>query len=123
MATFNPQNKDILTTGELLKPAMKIKDQKEADLYKEAYINYVLDRNEDMTRAKAEGIVNHNIGYWTGYYGDDVRERVEKLFKTEHPLFGKFSENGSPSFKEALNLGYAIAKSREKDEGEKDTSN
>lgn len=29
-----------------------------------------------------------NIGYISGYYGPTTRKRIQKVFKTEHPIFG-----------------------------------
>ena len=41
MTIFNPENKDILTYGECLGPAMSITDQADADQYYDTYVNYI----------------------------------------------------------------------------------
>ena len=41
----------------------------------------------------AEEIVKINLGYESGYCGMGVQERVEKLFHTQHPIFGKIKED------------------------------
>lgn len=56
-------------------------------------------------RAKCEELLRHNLGYIAADCGSDVRERVEKLFKCEHPIFGAYKELGNPEFEEALELG------------------
>jgi hypothetical protein len=92
MTKFNPKNKDTLTYGEALSPAMKISDQKDADQYKAAYIAFTekyLKNGVNEDGKTAEEIVNVNLGYFAGYYDDETRMRVERLFKTKHPIFGK----------------------------------
>ena len=32
-----------------------------------------------------------NIGYFAGYYGPKKRARIHKVFRTKHPMFGRFS--------------------------------
>jgi len=91
MATiFNPDNKEILTYGECLNPAMEIVEQTDADQYFSAYVAYIEKalakepRNDNKT---AEEIARINIGYWAGYYGYDVQERVKRLYLAPHPIF------------------------------------
>lgn len=103
---FNPKNKDILTYGEALKPAMEITDQADADQYKAAYIEWM---EKHMSEAEpgmtAEQIVNSNLGYFAGYYSNETRLRVEKLFRCAHPIFGKAAKH-IPTNEEAFNAGY-----------------
>jgi hypothetical protein len=104
---FNPNHKSSLTYGECLDAAMKIKDKEDADQYFKEYVVFTqkyLDeypRDDDMT---AEQICKSNLGYYAGYYDDETRERVEKLFNCSHPIFGKIS-NGKPTAKEAFECG------------------
>lgn len=108
MIKFNPENKDELTFGECLGPAMEITDPKEAKQYKVDYVDFIqkaLDkqpRNDDKT---AEDIVNINLGYYAGYYGEHIRERVERLFNCSHPIFGSIKENGTPTDEQAFRAG------------------
>lgn len=109
---FNPENKEILTSGECLNPAMQITDQEDATQYLEKYIAYIqkaLDkepRSDDMT---AEAIAKANIGYFAGYYSNEVRARVEKLFLCSHPIFGKIEETGPISAETAFEAGVNYA--------------
>jgi hypothetical protein len=105
LTKFNPENKTSLTYGECLEPAMEIKDQKDADQYKADYIKYTegfLINGVSEHGETAEQIVNANLGYFAGYYSDETRKRVEKLFCCSHPIFGSISQNGRPSSEEAF---------------------
>jgi len=103
---FNPENKDSLTYGECLEPAMKITDPEDAKQYFEAYVEWQ-SRHMDGASGKhtPEEVCKINIGYFAGYYGDDTRQRVEKLFSCVHPIFGGIQENGPPTTKEIIELG------------------
>lgn len=92
MTKFNPENKETLTYGEALGPAMEIIDKEDALQYKRDYIAHTQkyvdeDKNNHLS---AEEIVNQNLGYYAGYYSDETRKRVEELFECSHPVFGKF---------------------------------
>jgi hypothetical protein len=45
-----------------------------------------------------------NIGYWSGYFSDEMAEKIQSVFRTEHPIFGK----KRPTTEEALALGEKI---------------
>lgn len=103
MTKFNPNNETSLTIGECLDPAMEITDQKDADQYFQDYVNYLnisIKNYDEATR-----IAKSNLGYYAGYYSNDVRKRVEKLFKCSHPIFGSIADNGIPTGKEAFECG------------------
>jgi hypothetical protein len=110
MTKFNPENKDVLTYGECLEPIMEIEDLEDAQQYLKDYVAYmqkILNKDPQENGITAEEIVKANIGYWAGYYGDDVRKRVEKLFSCEHPFFGSIKEEGF-----AINMGERIRKQK-----------
>lgn len=91
MTKFNVENKDLLTIGESLGPAMKITDEADAVQYKKAYMAYIqkyLDVEPDKDGRTANEIANINLGYFAGYYSDETRERVERLFCCSHPVYG-----------------------------------
>lgn len=95
MTKFNPEKKDILTFGECLKPAMEITDPTDAKQYKDDYIKYTqhhLNKEPHKNDMTAEQIVNANLGYYAGYYDNETRLRVEKLFSCSHPVFGALEE-------------------------------
>lgn len=94
--------------------AMSIRSQKKADIFWEELIAYSM-KNSTKPREEIERIQRANLGYVAGYYDHKVRERVERLFRCAHPVFGKIKENGPPSQKEAFKRGKEIgAKMRQK---------
>ena len=74
----------------LLDQITKIDSEKEATEFKESYIEYILKDNKDIkgNRKEAITIANSNIGYLAGYCAEKTRNRIHKLFKADHPIFG-----------------------------------
>ena len=95
-----------MTYGEAYRPAMGITEQAEADAYFEVLVADCMEHGH--TRERAEEIERSNLAYFAGYYDNETRERVERLFKCKHPVFGSIAENGEPSDEEVLMLGIAM---------------
>jgi hypothetical protein len=107
MTKFNPDNKQTLTYGETLGPAMKITEQEDADQYLKAYtahIQTIMDRETEPNPNPAEQVAKTNLGYYSGYYDNETMIRVQRLFRCSHPIFGSASE-GVPSAEEAFAMG------------------
>jgi hypothetical protein len=104
-------DKDI-TISRKYEPAMMIKDQAEAD----AYFNECVEHTMQFatTREQAEKIERESLGYFAGYYDNETRERVERLFNCEHPYFGKISVKGPPTMEEAFQMGFKRGKASRK---------
>ena len=85
-------------------PAMEITDEAEASAYFELCVEHAM-RLRPYKRSEAESIERENLGYYAGYYSNEVRQRVERLFNCSHPIFGKISKVGAPTFEEALQAG------------------
>jgi len=83
---------------------MNITNQADADLYFEACVEHMMHFGK--TREEAEEIERINLGYYAGYYTNETRERVERLFKCAHPDFGKIAEHGAPTFEQAFDAGF-----------------
>ena len=98
--------KDI-TYGEKYGPAMDIIDQAEADHYFQECVVHTMAFGK--TQEEAEAIERSNLGYYAGYYSDETRSRVERLFRCSHPLFGAIAERGAPTVEEALEAGKRLA--------------
>lgn len=97
---------DAVTIGQKYMPAMTITDQADADAYLERCIEHTM-RCFGSAREDAEKLERDNLGYFAGYYDHATRDRVERLFKCAHPVFGAIAENGPPSFEQAFNAGLA----------------
>lgn len=106
MTKFNPENKETLTYGECLEPAMKITDPEDAAQYLKAYIQFQEKYMQEASgNHTAEEVCKINLGYFAGYYSEETRERVERLFMCSHPILGSIKSNGSPTTEKALTLG------------------
>lgn len=102
-----------VTYGDKYGYAMQIETQEEADAYFDECVRHQMSFGETTDRAKAEEIERSNIGYWAGYGYD--REKVERLFRCKHPVFGSVAENGHPTAKEAFELGRTVGESMRKE--------
>lgn len=105
------------TFGETLGPAMEIADQAGADDYFDQLVeHYVATAKTPRTREEAAAIVRSNLGYYAGYYSEEVQDRVNKLFKTTHPVFG----DKWPTAIEAFEAGQKLAEEMKNDPMDKD---
>lgn len=91
------------TIGEAYGPAMEITEQSEADAYFEKLVAESMA--EGKSRTESEAIQRSNLGYYAGYYSHETRERVERLFKCAHPVFGSIATKGPPTPQEAFKKG------------------
>jgi hypothetical protein len=97
----------VKTNGELYDPAMTIQTQEEASKYFNYLVDYYLEQFGGE-RHEAERIIKINLGYYAGYYDNETRARVEKLYTCEHPYFGRIAERGAPDASAALLMGLMI---------------
>ncbi len=97
-----------ISMGNKYAPAMTIEGQAEADAYLDRCVDHQV-RAFGATRADAEAIERSNLGYWAGYYDHATRERVERLFRCAHPVFGRIAEVGPPTPAQALTAGFERA--------------
>jgi hypothetical protein len=110
MMQFNQSGKlGSLTYRECLEPAMQITDKQEAEQYLKDYVCWIDARRDELDERSAIvpsiQIAKQNLAYYAGYYGEDVRARVEELFICAHPIFGSIKDNGSPTAEEAFKIG------------------
>lgn len=81
---------DKMTIGEAYGPAMAITEQAAADEYFAALVSRAM-HTQGINREPAESQTRQNLGYYAGYYDHATRERVERLFRCSHPVFGAVS--------------------------------
>lgn len=111
---FNPMGLQNLSWGEALDSILQIVNEDELKEYFEDYVQWTMGRLKGSTRAEVEDMCRSNVGYWAGYYGPDVRKRVENILKAEHPHLGSVSLNLTPE--EILQKGIELGqKSRRGD--------
>jgi len=58
-----------------------------------------------------------DIGYIAGYGSPQKRDAIEKLFDTEHPVFGRYSEKGSPNAVDAYRMGLELGRKANRESG------
>lgn len=75
------------TYSSIYGPAMTMTEQQEADDYFEALVDRHV-RQFALPRDVAERDVRANLGYIAGYYSVETMQRVNRLFRTTHPVFG-----------------------------------
>jgi len=106
---------DGITMDGKYRPAMKITEEAAADEYFEACVNHCI-RMSGVTRLQAEVIEKTNLAYFAGYFDEETRRRVERLFNCVHPFFGSIKEQGAPEPDVAFNMGIAIGEAQQKRE-------
>ena len=94
---------DLKETQQLFDLAMVVTTQQAADKIFSRLVELAMDTEDDPEMAAQ--IVRTNLGYYAGYYDAETRERVERLFFCEHPIFGKIAEKGQPTPEEAFRMG------------------
>lgn len=92
------------TIREKYAPAMKITDPQEAAEYFEECVQHTMSFG--TSREEAEKIEKSNLGYYAGYYDNETRLRVEKLFNCIHPIFGSAIKPPTPE--EAFEMGQKL---------------
>jgi hypothetical protein len=83
---------------------IKAMTQTEADEQLAGLIRLMVKEGKSPRQAKK--IAKKNIGYWAGYYDEETARRIWRLFRTEHPVFGK----RWPGPREAFQLGVKLGR-------------
>lgn len=79
MTIFNPENKEQLTYGDCLFPAMEITDKEDADQYLNAYAKFA-EKDSNISFDQAIDNCRFNIIYWSGYYDQKKIDSIRMLF-------------------------------------------
>lgn len=101
--------KDCKNLGELFDIARLITDKKEATQFFDAYVDFIFkDGKGKNTLVQSVEIAHSNLGYFAGYYSDEVRDHIYEMYGSAHPIFG----TTKPTTEEALEAGKKLAKSK-----------
>lgn len=73
------KGKELKTMGDIMDAAIAITKPAEAKTFMKIY----KERNSHA---------EENLGYMCGYYGKETSDRIRKLFKVSHPIFGNKTE-------------------------------
>lgn len=112
MANRFPVFPDKMTIGEAYDPTTKITDQAEAD----EYFERLLERNMRVSghsREEAEKVEKSNIGYYAGYCETATAERMFRLFRCAHPIFGTTRPTLEEAFKKGMEMGEKAKRERQ----------
>jgi hypothetical protein len=71
------QGKELVTWGDIGAAAAALTTREEADAFMAAY------------RAEQPEYADQNIGYLSGYYDRETRERIQDLCGVSHPILGR----------------------------------
>jgi hypothetical protein len=96
--------RESLTYAESLGPAMEITEQADADAFFEAYVTWMMARI-NQTRGEVENVARQNLGYYAGYYDSATMARVNRLYRTTHPIFGSASVTPESALAAGRTLG------------------
>lgn len=99
---------DKITIQDKYGPAMEIKDQQLANEYLAVCVEHTMRQRNGLTLKEAMSIEKQNLGYFAGYYADETRERVERLFKTEHPVFGPIATARELTPEQVFEMGHQM---------------
>jgi len=77
-----------MTFEERYGPAMRITDKEKAKAFFEELVQWHMER-WGHDREHAEKTEARNLGYWSGYYGQETRKRFYEVFGLTHPIFGR----------------------------------
>ena len=94
---FTWDGKNVVTFGDIMNAVSKIKDRAIAKEFMKVYAESIDGKSFD----EAMRIVKQNIGYMSGYCGNDEMKEIQDIFETAHPIFGR----SVPTPKEALEAG------------------
>lgn len=98
------------TFGEIFDKALELakENKNEAQVYFTEYVQHILNVNDKVnTIEEAEQIAKHNLGYFAGYYTQEVCDIIYKTYKCSHPIFGDklFSVSPEEAYQKGLELG------------------
>jgi len=103
--TFGPN----ATFKDILEPAIKIALERDHDMARAWFREYVRLLSTRMSRAEAEETALSNLGYFAGYYDQEVIDAVHEVFGAVHPLLGHQDRFGRtpppPTMEEAFAAG------------------
>ena len=105
-----PDFKDDVTIGDKYGQAMQIETGDDAKLYLEGCVAHSLRVNRLILEEDARKQELDNIGYYAGYFDEETRKRVERLFGAIHPVFGSVKVKRTP--KELFDLGFEMGSCR-----------
>ena len=102
---MNYRGKTYKTIGEVFNEALRLArtDSYEAKEFFKEYINWISTQNH-YSWDKATEIAKSNLGYFAGYYDEEVCDIIYKTYQCSHPIFGDkpFSVSAEEAYKKGI---------------------
>lgn len=89
----------------LMDNAMEARTQANADSIFAELVTLVRALRPDGPMGIITQTLREALGYHAGYFGEETRERVERLYRCAHPFFGPIAHVPPPVGMEAWELG------------------
>ncbi len=100
-----PPDDNTRRMAKLMDMAMQAQSQEEADGIFVEMLTVARQQSPDVDVPTLTNNLRGHLGYYTGYFGNETRARVEKFFQCEHPFFGAIADTPPPTADEAFTLG------------------
>ena len=104
------EGKTLETMGEIFNTALDVAETGDGDrcqAFLTSYVEYIVSESNSNV-AEAENIAKSNLGYFAGYYSNEVYETINKAYGAVHPVFGRNPFELSPD--EVYNLALEAAR-------------
>lgn len=105
---MNYRGKTYETMGEVFNEALHLAktDSYEAKEFFREYINWI-STNNHCSEDEATEIAKSNLGYFAGYYDEEVCDIIYKTYQCSHPIFGDkpFSISAEEAYQKGLEIG------------------
>lgn len=104
------KGKKLSTMGEVFDEALRLAKTNKDDAldFFRTYVEYILEDNKEVnTFSEAEKIAKVNLGYFAGYYNQEVCDIIYKTYQCSHPIFGDkpFSVSPEEAYRKGLEAG------------------
>jgi len=105
---MNYRGKELNTIREVFDEALRLAktDKDEAQDFFYQYVNHISFVNK-YSWDKSIEIAKSNLGYFAGYYNQEVCDIIYKTYQCSHPIFGNkpFSVNPEEAYRKGLEIG------------------
>ena len=105
---MNYQGKEYKTFGEVFNLALKLakENKTEAIEWFKEYVKCIMQES-GVNWDEAVSVAKSNLGYFAGYYSQDVCDIIYETYQCSHPIFGDkpFSVSPEEAFNKGLELG------------------